>query len=339
VSYQPQWPLGIALSCAFLEAIACSPTNPPPASKFYGGAAGEGTGAASGSGPGATNGAGPGGAAGGDAGASGAGSSGVAGDGAGGVGGEAGFGGVGGDTGAVGGIGGESGVGGLPPFDGGTEPGRNRVPAGQVCERLATIQCAAEVSCCSSPGRNFDQCKQSQRDKCVNEAHLDAITSNPITNYNIDRAEAAFAEFERLASICDPAIAQWAARTDGLRGILLGTVASGQSCGPPDSDPAIGGARLASCVDGATTACLPVSLFTWTCRPRGPAGADCFSDFNCIDGVYCDNPQLDPTGAKCVQRKPDGAPCGVGNECNSLLCKGGMCIFPNAGAAYCLAAP
>src|SRR5689334_19202380 len=43
-------------------------------------------------------------------------------------------------------------------FDGGTDPDRNRVPAGHVCDRLTTLQCAGEQHCCPT-NRSYDTCK------------------------------------------------------------------------------------------------------------------------------------------------------------------------------------
>jgi hypothetical protein len=227
-------------------------------------------------------------------------------------------------------------MGALPPFDAGTDPGRNRVPGGQVCERFATIQCAAEAACCGNPGRSFDQCKQVQLNGCVNDVYLDAITANSITAYSIDQAEAAFTTFEQMAARCDPTVATWAA--GAMRGIMQGTINPGGSCKPPSTlDRPVVAAHLAACREGNTTACRPVNLSQWTCESRAQVGGPCFTDLNCVDGLYCDNPQLRPTGATCKQRKADQSGCAAGNECMSLLCKGGVCVPATVGAAYCLA--
>jgi Dickkopf-like protein len=342
-------PLGVVLGIALLPVWGCSPTGVYPSgdqNQPYGGAGGDSS--VGGGGPGGAGNAGGGGPGGGGPGGGGPGGVGAGGPGGatgqGGVGGDN-PGGVGGDSGAAGGFGGVAGdnsfggAGALPPFDGGTDPGRNRVPAGQVCERLATVQCAAEVACCGNPGHTFDQCKAAQKAGCVNDGHLDEVTLNPVAGYNIDRAEVAFAEFERLASMCDPGVVEWAIGANGLRGIVLGTVDRGGSCKPPvgqSSNPPVAAAHLASCKDAANTACRPINLTQWTCEARGPAGAPCLSDLNCVDGIYCDNPELMPTGAVCKPRKPDGQGCATPNECASLFCQGGRCVPPSVGAAYCL---
>jgi hypothetical protein len=55
-----------------------------------------------------------------------------------------------------------------------------------------------------------------------------------------------------------------------------------------------------------------------------------------MDGLYC--PQTDPPNFSlaCLQRKAPGSPCGLGNECDSLLCKGGVCAELNQQTAFCL---
>ena len=339
MAYQARWPLGVALSLVIFEGLACSAGGGSSGNQ-YGGASGagaSGAGATSGSGQGATGGGSPGGSnAGGNTGTGGAGNST-------GTGGDAGSAGVGGDGGTAGdgGVGGIGGSGALPPFDGGSDPNRNNVMPGQVCERLATIQCAAEASCCGAPGRNFDQCKTAQLNTCRNEAYLDAVSMSPLVVFDMARAAAAFAEFERLASMCDPAIVQWAINpTMGLLSIVSGTKNANDSCIPPASqsmERPVVAAHLASCRDPAAQACLPLRLLAWECRPRGQVGADCFSDLNCVEGVYCDNPSLMVTGAKCVARKLKDATCATSNECQSLFCRGGRCVAPSPGAAYCLA--
>jgi hypothetical protein len=271
------------------------------------------------------------------------------------VGGSAGFEAVGGAGGvfAVGGTtaggsgglesGGAAGTGGTAsaiPFDAGSDPDRNRVEAGQVCDRLATIQCAGEAACCTSPGRTFDQCKAAQLAQCRNDYFLDAVSLDSVSGYSIDAAEAAFAEFENRASTCDPSIASWAISPTGLRGITQGTLGPGDNCTPPlDFSTATAAAYLAGCTDGANQACLPgVGGTVWTCSPRAPSGSACFSDLNCLDGHYCDNFSNPPalTGSTCIARKQEGAPCAHGQECLTLTCEGGTCVPATAQTAYCL---
>jgi hypothetical protein len=221
-------------------------------------------------------------------------------------------------------------------FDAGSDPGRNNVQAGQVCERLSTIQCAGEAYCCDNPGHTYDECKQAMFSLCANDLHLDAVTLNPVSGFDPARAATAFTQCEALASQCDPSIAAFGASVDGLRGITLGTLDPGANCTPPNVlDVPQAAAALASCKNAATTACLP-GLLQWTCAPRSMAGGPCFTDINCVDGLFCDNPSLALTGAICKPRQADATPCQTPNQCTSLACKAGACVPPGVQAMYCL---
>jgi hypothetical protein len=220
-----------------------------------------------------------------------------------------------------------------------TNPDRNKVAGGQVCERLSTIQCAAEAYCCDAPGRSYDECKQAAKDYCVNSLYLDAVTANPITGYDGVGAEAIFLAYEGYASNCDPNVTAWGASLQGLRGLAKGTRASGANCKPGIADVTkkpVAAANLASCLNPETTACYPAAPLgtNWTCSARGNGA--CFADTNCTDGLYCDNPQLLPAGSTCRQRKGDGTPCAQPNECGSLLCKQHVCAGVNQQTAFCL---
>jgi hypothetical protein len=229
---------------------------------------------------------------------------------------------------------------GRPVFDAGSDPNRNKVPGGQVCERVATVQCAGEAACCDAPGRSFDQCKAVMKDGCIKQLYLDAVTANRVSGYDMNRAEAAFSQFETMARNCDPTVAFWGASATGLRGVAQGTIAPGQACNPSVIDllakKDVDAAYLASCIDPANMACLPQGTTNWTCVSRGGPGAPCITDVNCVDGVFCDNPKLLLTGASCKPRKADGSPCAAANECASLSCKGGRCSVPGPQSAYCL---
>ncbi|HEX7672350.1 MAG TPA: hypothetical protein VF395_22300 [Polyangiaceae bacterium] len=239
------------------------------------------------------------------------------------------------------GAGGEGamGAGGAGPkiFDSGMDPARNQVQAGQVCERIATIQCAGEAFCCDAPGRTQAECKDTMKQGCINQLYLDAITANRISGYDTANAEAIFTEYERLASTCDQTVTAWGASIEGLRGLAKGTVQSGGSCipNPISTNRAVVAPYLAACLNPATTACYP-QLAAWTCSPRSNSGSKCFADTNCNDGLYCDNPNFLITGSTCKPRKADGAACKLLDECASLLCKHGTCAPLNQQNAFCL---
>lgn len=221
-------------------------------------------------------------------------------------------------------------------FDAGDDPNRNKVQAGMLCTRLAQIQCAGEEYCCEDPGRDREACETTMRRSCMDEAYLDAISGNSVTAFDADTAAVTFAELERLASICDPSIVAFSISRDGFMGMFRGTAASGSSCFPGSSAPELAAAKLASCTDIASVACLPTSLLSWKCEARGGAGATCFTDVNCVDGLYCPNPDLEIGKTKCEARKPVGGQCEWGNECESLFCEAGACVEPSQRNAYCL---
>jgi hypothetical protein len=223
-------------------------------------------------------------------------------------------------------------------FDAGTDPMRNDVKAGHVCARVAQIQCAGEAYCCDNPGRDVAACEAKMTEACAKDGHVDDITLNTKAGFNAERAADALAQFEEMASKCDTTVADFGADPDGLMSMVQGTVAAGGKCSPPvtGGDAAAAGA-LASCQNAATTACLPSSALTWTCAPRGVAGAKCFTDLNCQNGFYCPNPDLQINMTNCLARKELGGSCAQDNECVSLTCIAGTCAAPTTQSAYCLA--
>jgi hypothetical protein len=203
---------------------------------------------------------------------------------------------------------------------------------------LAVIQCAGEAYCCANPGRDVAACQQEMRGLCVEEAFLDAISANGATAFNADTAKQTFEELERLASVCDPAIVSYSLSRDGFMSMFRGTIQNGDSCRPAGTTPEAAAAMLAACTDIVSNACLPTSVLSWRCAPRGPAGAECFTDVNCQDGLFCPNLKLEfGKDFQCEPRKPLQAPCTWGNECETLFCGNGLCVEPTQEGAYCLA--
>ncbi len=222
-------------------------------------------------------------------------------------------------------------------FDAGSDPNRNAVMPGTICERLATIQCAGESFCCDNPGRDFETCKQVQKDGCATEYMVDEVAANPAAGFNAAQALVFFTELERLASTCDPMTASFGESPQGLRTLVNGTIEPEHNC--TSSRPWIkveAAAALASCTQNEAYACLPRADGPWICEPHAAAGGDCFSDGNCQVGVYCDNPDLDPSGSICKTRKAEGEACQRFGECLSLFCKGGACVPATQQNAYCL---
>ena len=222
-------------------------------------------------------------------------------------------------------------------FDAGNDPARNDVMPGGICDRLATIQCAGEAYCCDAPGRDVQACIAATASTCREEAHLDDIAAQQQTGFDSGHLRSAFERLEMLASTCDPTIAYFGQTLEGLRGTFKGSIEAGGDCMPGNAlDTVEAGASLASCSDPSANACLP-GLFEWNCEPVGAAGADCFTDVNCGEGLFCDNPDLSIRGSTCEARKGVGEPCGLPNECVTLLCSdAGACAEGDVQAAYCL---
>lgn len=222
-------------------------------------------------------------------------------------------------------------------FDAGSDENRNRVTPGSICERLSTIQCAGEAWCCDSRTRTEAACKATMLKGCNDDLLLDDIAMRSVVGFDADHAFDAFTMFEQLAAACDPVIATFGASRAGLLGMQKGTLGTGAVCKENNNvlGAAAAGAALASCSDPENQSCLPRSfLGAWMCEPRTADGA-CFSDSNCIDGAFCDNPDL-MIGNSCEPRRADGQSCSAANNCISLTCEGGSCTAATAQTAYCL---
>ena len=227
-------------------------------------------------------------------------------------------------------------------FDAGSEPDRNMVKPGELCERLSTVQCAGEAACCEAPGRTYDECKKAMFDGCRKTLRLDDIAMRAEAGFDAAHAQAAFEKFEALAKKCDPEIALWGSSVEGLRGILQGVTKEGGNCAPRGAatDTAVVGAALASCKQPEDFACQPRSTMLsgrpdWTCDAKVAKGEKCFTDDNCQAGLYCDNPKRQ-LGAVCKERKAEGEACALPNECDSLACVADECAAQTVEAAYCL---
>jgi hypothetical protein len=220
-------------------------------------------------------------------------------------------------------------------FDAGGAPDRNDVMPGEICDRLATIQCAGEAFCCDNPGRTVAACHTDLENACKDE-YVDDVAENRVTAFDAAQAKTVFTRLEELASQCDPSIAAFGESFDGLRSMFAGTVEPGGSCRPSSvvsmqQNTAAG----LSCTDYASQACVP-SLSAWTCTPHAPAGGHCFTDLNCQTGLYCPNPSGNLSGADCTRRKGVGMSCDADNECESLFCRSGSCVPADVQTAYCL---
>ena len=122
---------------------------------------------------------------------------------------------------------------------------------------------------------------------------------------------------------------------------MKGSVAPEGDCAPASTDSLVpstadSAIALASYAQIETHACRP-GLLSWLCEPRSGVGGDCFTDINCQDGLYCDNPDLSLGSHECLERKSGGESCQNPNECVSMACKGGICADGgDVQATYCL---
>src|SRR5262249_54077497 len=161
----------------------------------------------------------------------------------------------------------------------------------------------------------------------------DYLSQQSMDGFDAANAPDILKAFEDRASACDTTIAQWAAKPDGLRGLMKGTLGSGDACTAPiTTDAKVMAAYLASCTNAGTTACLPHPYpATWSCTALSPLDGKCFTDVNCdpaasTGGAYCNNDVNAPfisDNWKCIARKAKGESCQSSNQCQSLLCTKG----------------
>src|SRR5262249_31447284 len=162
------------------------------------------------------------------------------------------------------------------------------------------------------------------------------IAAQSVAAYDSNQARMVLMQLETLASTCDPGFAAYAASPQGIRSIFRGTVAPEGDCAPLNMfDMTMAAGALASCTSGDGYACVPVLTGPWTCAAHSAMGGHCFTDINCQQDLYCNNPKLSVSGSTCLARKPPGSACMYGNECLSLSCRGGSCQPPGPEAAYC----
>jgi hypothetical protein len=168
--------------------------------------------------------------------------------------------------------------------------------------------------------------------------YIDLWSVQPAVAYDIDRAQAAFDEFEKRASACDTTILAWAISDSGFRLVARGTIAPGSTCLSLDAGSFTieRVAFIASCGVPEAYACMPNPQSNLAvCAPRGAIGDMCYTDLNCRDGLFCDfgrQPQA------CAPRRPNGASCSSPLACESLRCDGqnGLCVPATLESAYCL---
>ncbi len=213
------------------------------------------------------------------------------------------------------------------------------IPAEDFCASFAELYCDAVLTCCP-PAAGV-----TTRAACIPVLSTYCATSfAPLLNdarTGYDPLEAGYqlAYARELASRCDPAIAAWQNRFDGLVAMLAGTVPEGELCNPIVSErPDLREydvARFYSCA--GELGCRPAtSIEEWRCLERGEEGAPCVGLADCADGLTC-IPDSDAT-ARCGRRFADGTTCTIDSQCESYECGcagGGTACDCDTGACRC----
>jgi hypothetical protein len=219
--------------------------------------------------------------------------------------------------------------------DAGSAPSPNAVQPGNICRRLAEIQCGAERNCCDDPQRDMLSCLTDAETSCAVDAGVDRIAARPESGFDPVQAEVVFDELERLASACDPSLWMFGESRAGLLSIFAGTVESDGNCRPANVlDQTQAAAALVACGDVERQACLP-SLAAWRCMPIAAEAGACFTEANCEAGLYCTNTSLSLEGGQCAARRPTGATCAFDQECQSSFCVMGVCVQAEREVVYC----
>lgn len=204
-----------------------------------------------------------------------------------------------------------------PPSDHVAAP----IAAEDFCASFAELYCDSVLTCCPPAAA------ATSRAECIPVLSTYCATSfAPLLNdarTGYDPAEAGYqlAYARELASRCDPAIAPWQSRFDGLVAMLFGTVAEGELCNPtfperPDTRE-YDVARFYSCT--GDLGCRPAtSIEEWRCLARGDRGAPCVGLADCADGLTC--VPVSDVRAECRDRLSDGMPCTIDSQCESYEC-------------------
>jgi hypothetical protein len=225
------------------------------------------------------------------------------------------------DGGGESGAGGTSGMGG----DGDGDGDSNDVGPDGICARVAAIQCAAQEACCTAPEETVADCTQDALRECQ---MLVGTANDPRVGYDRAAMKAALDDYQMRSEDCDPSVAERA--VSGFASAFKGTVAAGGDCLPQGGagtmDISDLGAALASCMNNATTACLP-SDTDWKCTARGGEGSPCFTPINCQEGMWCDSTDAQALGdGVCAPQKAATESCNAPEECESFVCKSGSCV-------------
>jgi hypothetical protein len=222
--------------------------------------------------------------------------------------------------------------------DGGVDATVPRVEGSALCTRLITLQCEQYVRCCSSAPMDFDVpgCIESLLPPCRDG--IGAYLADERTGYDPEIAAEALAEGEALSAACSLDIARWVATREGLFRSFAGTVPAAGDCTPTSATDV---ATFVSC-DRLDYACTPALGDRFLCAPRVGAGASCFLDNDCVEGLACiRSVPLDPATGRCGDRLAAGAVCRQSTDCESYYCHVptglmvGTCAAATQDNVYC----
>ncbi|MEZ4335090.1 MAG: hypothetical protein R3B82_00490 [Sandaracinaceae bacterium] len=194
------------------------------------------------------------------------------------------------------------------------------VAADDFCAEYAALMCDGVLGCCpGAAGTPREDCVSILGAVCA--MGLSSLTSDSRTGYDAEEAGYQLAYARDLVNRCDPGIAAWQNRFDGLVGALRGTVPEGELCNPIFAESflerRIDTPRFYSCE--GDLACRPTtSLAEWRCLDRGVPGSACTGFGDCEEGLVCR--VISGTETACSERFPDGASCVADAQCESYAC-------------------
>jgi hypothetical protein len=222
--------------------------------------------------------------------------------------------------------------------DPGSIAAESAVEVGAFCIDFADRTCQAQEDCCAVGTPDFDRCVTQVRDRCSLLAG--SLAARPETGYDGVQANAVLAEIDAFAASCDPAVVPWTFARSGFYRLFQGSIELGQACSLEGSELEQFAAAL-SCL-GDDNTCL-VNGARADCAARSSAEGPCATDFDCVDGHFCQRPDVGGRGI-CRIQQADDALCrpGANSSCASFFCNPtvgdvtGRCVTPPAEQLYCL---
>ena len=202
--------------------------------------------------------------------------------------------------------------------DAGDDAGVVGVTPVELCERLAAARCALVVRCYTAFAQeDLAACLPLEQQRCIEEYEsLRAAFEEKLVT--VDATRLGSCETRMQSSSCPPtfppnypAIAAHPFSDCGLQtGLLIGNVASGQTC-----------VRAVDCEPGSV--CIkPGGVCKGTCSKWPQVNEAC--SFGCNPGLICDEMgTVDPADDRCIEPHVLNEPCLTSLECAlDLICSG-----------------